>query len=230
MSKPNALAFLIALEALFFAALSVALAVPFSFIAAWAALACAFVAIAYLLNWPGIYGKRAGRLRWWRLLPVLPYLAGFWLLCAFSRRWRQASVLDEVAPGIYVGGRLQREDLPKETVRIVDLTSEFSEPESVRSHPGYRCYPVLDGSVPHDEEAFLRILEDIRDVAGTVVFHCDAGRGRAPTAAALGLLWRGIEPDCDRAFRRVTAARPSVSLAASDRAFAERMSARLNCN
>lgn len=227
MSKPNALALLIALEAFFFMALAYGLAAPFSFIAVWAALACALVSIAYLVNWPGVYGKREGRLRWWRSLPVLPYLAGFWVLCALSRCWRGASVLNEVAPGVYVGGRLRDGDLPPETVRIVDLTCEFSEPKAIRNHPGYRFYPVLDGSVPRDEEAFEGVLEDVRDAVGTVVFHCDAGRGRAPAAATLGLLWRGLERDCESAFRRVIGGRPVTSLAASDRAFVERMSLRL---
>lgn len=228
MSKPNALAGLIALEACLFVVIASAWSGLPAFLAAWAALACSVVSLAYLANWPGVYGKRDGRLRPIRVLPVLPYLAGFWVMCALVRWWRRANVIDEVAPGVYAGGRLRAGDLPAETARIVDLTCEFSEPAELRHHPGYRCFPVLDGGVPKDERAFERVLDEVGDAAGAVIFHCDAGRGRAPTAAALGLLWRGFELDVDSACRRVAQARPVTSFSGSDRAFIERMLRRRN--
>ena len=228
MSKPKALAGLIALEALFFLALALVFDSPLALVLLWASLACALVSLAYVLNWPGVYGKRSGRLRGFRPIAVFPYLAVFWGMCALLRWWRPTRALDEVAPGIYVGGRLRGRDLPPGTVRIIDLTCEFGEPDEIYGHPGYRFFPVLDGGVPDDEAAFEGVLDDVRAAAGPVVFHCDAGRGRAPTAAALGLLWRGIENDCEAACRRVMAGRQATSYSASDRAFIARMFTRLS--
>ena len=219
MSKPMKLAIGIGVASMVTAGLSWAVPQPYAFFAAWTAVSCALVSGAYLGNWPAVFGKRRGRLQRWAVVLLLPYLSMFWFACWLMRVWRQTSTLDEIAPGVYVGGRLRGPDLPNDTTLIVDLTSEFSEPRELRNHPGYRGVAVLDGAFPPNEGAFRDLLDEVASVRGSVVFHCDAGRGRAPTAGALAVLWRGMAEDAEEAIARVVEGRPCASLTRSDLEF-----------
>ncbi len=216
MRKPMKLAVGLGVASVVTTGLSWAVSQPYAFFAAWTAIACALVSGAYLGNWPAVFGKRRGRLQAWAVVLLLPYLSMFWFACWLMRIWRQTPNLDEIAPGLYVGGRLRGPDLPKDTTLIVDLTSEFSEPRELRSHPGYRAVAVLDGAFPPDEQAFRDLLDEVARVQGNVVLHCEAGRGRAPTAAALALLWRGMAEDAEEAIARVVRGRPCASPTRSD--------------
>ena len=200
---------------------------PLRWLALWTAGSCFAVAFAYATNRPGVFGKRAGRLAPLRALLLLPYLAAFHVACALMRLLRRAPSWEEVAPGIYVGGRVNPDDLPPGLELIVDLTCEFSEPGPVRSHPGYRCLPVLDGAVPPDEEAFLGLLEEACGASGGVLFHCESGIGRAPTAAALAILAREIASDPASALELVRKGRPSAAPTRVDVDFVRRIASRL---
>jgi protein-tyrosine phosphatase len=227
MTKPAKLALGIGVAGAFCAGMAALGAGPLRWLALWTAAACFAVAAAYATNRPGLFGKRDGRLSAFRALLLLPYLAAFRTACALMRWRRRTPVWEEVAPGIYVGARLQREDLPPSLELIVDLTCEHAEPEPVRSHPGYRCVPVLDGATPPDEEGFLRLLEEVRAATGGVLFHCESGRGRAPTAAALALLARELVSDPAAALELVRKGRPSAAPTRVDVDFVRRLAARL---
>jgi protein-tyrosine phosphatase len=230
MTKPVKLAAGIGLAGSVCAALAVALPVgpPWRGLAAWTALSCGMAAAAYTWNRPGVFGKRDGRLVWWRTLPTLPYLVAFWIGCACIRAWRGLSPYDRVAPGLYVGGRVEADALPRDVALVVDLTCEYAEPASLRRHPGYRSLPVLDGHVPPDEDALLALLAEMDAAAPAGVYvHCESGVGRAPTAAALLLMRRGVADDPDSAIELVRKGRPRANPTLSDRRFMARVAPRL---
>jgi len=193
----------------------------------WTALSCALAARAYAGNRPDLYGKREGRLRAWRLIPLLPFLVAFWIGCRLIRQVRHLPDLDRVAPGLYVGGRIRPSELPPDVQLIVDLTSEYSEPRDLRRHPGYRCLPLLDGHVPPDEGALLALLEEMAATPGAVFVHCESGVGRAPTLAALLMIRRGVVPDAASAIELLAKQRPGIHPTRSDFAFMERLTPRL---
>jgi hypothetical protein len=200
---------------------------PPRWLAVWTSGDCAVMAVAYAANRPGVFGKRAGRLSAWRALGLLPFLAAYRCACEIARRARRERAWDEVAPGIYVAARVRPRDLPWGLELLVDLTCEHSEPAPLRAHPGYRCVPVLDGSTPPDDEVFLSLLDEVREASGGVLFHCESGRGRAPTAAALALIARGIASDPAPALEIVRKGRPSAAPTRVDVEFIERIAARL---
>jgi hypothetical protein len=193
----------------------------------WTAGACFAVSLAYATNRPGIFGKREGRLAPLRVLLLLPYLAAFRIACELMRWLRIAPSWEAVSPGLYVGSRVDPEDLPPDLELIVDLTCEIAEPALVRAHPGYRCLPVLDGAAPCDDEAFLRLLDEVRAASGGVLFHCESGRGRAPSAAALALIARGVASDPAAAVELVRKGRPSAAPTRVDLEFIDRIAKRL---
>src|SRR5262245_3234866 len=227
MTKPEKIAIGVAVAGAVCAGLGTLAEGPLRWLALWTAGSCFAVAWAYATNRPGVFGKRDGRLAPLRALLLLPYLAAFHIACALVRLHRHAPPWEEVAPGIYVGARVDPDDLPPGLELIVDLTCEFSEPEPVRSHPGYRCLPVLDGAVPPDEEEFLRLLEEVRCASGGVLIHCESGIGRAPTAAALALLAREIASDPASALELVRKGRPSAAPTRVDVDFVRRIASRL---
>ncbi len=193
----------------------------------WCAFSCLAVSGAYLLNRPGIYGKRGGVLPWWRILLLAPFLAAFWTAWALRNLFRSKPRYHLVSPGLWVGGRVDASELPTGVELVVDLTSELWEPRSVRQMPGYRSFPVLDGSYPHDPEAFLELLAEIADSAGGVYVHCESGKGRAPTAVALVLLARGVVDSPEAALELVQKRRPLASPTRADVAFVRRLAPRV---
>lgn len=193
----------------------------------WVALSCLMASAAYVANWPGVYAKRDGTILWWRALPVLPYLCAYWIGTLVRKLRREYPVYEEVMPGLYVGGRVPAHELPCGVELVVDLTAEMPMWRSLRGMPGYRGHPVLDGSCPHDEEAFLELLEELGSAEVPIYIHCVSGVGRAPTAAAAVLLARGIADGADAAMELVRKGRPAASPTLTDLRFLERMAARI---
>ena len=227
MTKPRFLATAIGGAGAACAALAIAAPSPLRWLLAWIALACGVVACAYLANRPGVFGKRDGRLSGWRALPVLPYLVAYRIAVAVRDARRRYAAFDEVAPGLYVGARIDASRLPPGTELVVDLTSEVNEPAGLRRHPGYRGLPVLDGSIPPDEARFLELVSEMAAAEGGVYVHCISGRGRAPTAAAAVLIARGVADGPAAAFELLRKGRPVVKPTRSDVWFVERIAARL---
>ncbi|MGI9592910.1 MAG: hypothetical protein ACR2P8_16200 [Myxococcota bacterium] len=193
----------------------------------WIGLACGVASFAYLTNQPSWIGKREGRLVWWRVLPVAPYVLAYGIAAWVRRARRRYAAWDEIAPRVFVGARLPAAELPRGAQWVVDLTAELPEIADVRRLAGYRSLPALDGATPPDEERFLGLLEELSEAEGGVYLHCISGRGRAPTAAAALLIARGVAPDAPTAFEIVRKGRPASAPNATDVAFVERISTRL---
>jgi protein-tyrosine phosphatase len=191
--------------------------------AVWTTVACVIACVAYVRNRPAWLGKQDGRLGP-RAILVLPYLVAFRIACAIMRRARPADGPTQVAPGVWVGGRVAAASLPPHTGYVVDLVAEYPADPAVRALRGYRSLPVLDGGYPASMPAFLSMMAELaRARDGAVVVHCDSGRGRAPTIAAALLVARGLVPDVRAALDAIRAVRPVVAPTRSDRAFLARV-------
>ena len=101
----------------------------------WPAVSFVLIAAAYAGLGPGVCGKRAdGRLAWWAVALLLPYLLGTWGVWYAVRLLSREPCCDEVAPGVWVGRRPFVRDLPTNISLIVDLTAEFPAPRALRRH------------------------------------------------------------------------------------------------
>ncbi len=223
MTKPGKLAVGIGAAAAVCGVLAVPLPTSVAWVPGWASLSCALAAWAYVANLPGIYGKRHGRLVWWRAAPTAVFLGAFRIACALMRAWRRHPTKSRVSASVWVAGRVEGDDLPADLEFVVDLVSEFPEPAGVRRRPGYRFLPVLDGGVPPAVEPVLELLEELADPRRPALVHCDSGMGRAPTFAALLMLRRGEADTVDEARAAIERARPFVHLGTADRAFLARV-------
>jgi len=225
--KPTKIAIGIGAAMLPCAVLAVASTGAVRVLAAWTAIACATTCAAYLRNRPQWLGKRDGAVSA-RAFVVLPYLIAFGIACRLMRWWRGADQPTRVAPGIWVGGRVTAPALPPGVTIVVDLVAEYAADRRIRTLPGYRGLPVLDGGVPPDADAFLALVREVAVTgSGDVLVHCDSGRGRAPTFAAALLVVRGLAPDVASALAVLRAERAVVAPTRCDLEFLDGVAARL---
>jgi hypothetical protein len=219
VTKPVAIAAGIAVASIATAGIAVVTGGVVRPLAAWTALACAVASLAYLRNRPDWLGKRAGVVSP-RSLVVLPYLIAFRIACRLMGWSRGPDRPSQVAPGLWVSGRIGAATLPPGVTTIIDLVAEYGAERGIRRLAGYRCLPVLDGGFPSDlEEAVTLVCEVASADGGDVLVHCDSGRGRAPTFAAAILVARGLATDAGDALAIVRAARPVTAPTRSDLAF-----------
>ena len=167
---------------------------------------------AYGIVGARVFGKREdGRLAWWSVLLLFPFLAETWLL------WHLQSLLTsephhvEVAPGIWLGRRCGGNQLPSGVKLVVDLTAEFAEPGSVRTGRSYLCVPTLDASVP-SPEAFRDLIQAITVCQEPVYIHCALGHGRSATVVVAALVARGNAATLEEAEHMVKRARPGIKI------------------
>jgi hypothetical protein len=193
----------------------------------WTAAACVIACLAYVRNRPAWLGKVDGAIAP-RAVLVLPYLIAVRVACLTMARWRRADGPTRVAPGIWLSGRIETGTLPAGVVTIVDLVAEYGADRRLRSLPGYRSLPVLDGGFPPDVEAFVQLVREVAAMdEGDVLVHCDSGRGRAPTFAAALLMARGLAGDVGEAVALMRVQRPVVAPTRSDLEFLARVLPRI---
>jgi hypothetical protein len=176
----------------------------------------------YFFRWPGLLGKTTkGRLVTSSYVLFWPYhLLGYASL--FIARILSVEPFQEVAPGLYLGGRLFPWEEPKLKQRgiksVLDLTCELSEVGFLRQVPGYRCIPLLDGGAPSAAELEASIdfiTERLR--SGPVYVHCAMGHGRSATVIAGYLVASGKTADLRAAMELVRSKRPGIRLNAGQR-------------
>jgi protein-tyrosine phosphatase len=189
----------------------------------WPAGSFLLIGSAYAGLGPRICGKRPdGRIAWWAMLLLLPYLLMTWTVWHVIRLLSRETCCDEVAPGVWVGRRPFVRDLPANISLIVDLTAEFPAPRSLRRGRTYLCVPTLDATAP--EEAALRaVVDQTAEWSGAVYIHCALGHARSAMTAAAVLIRRGHAEDAEQAVMTMQKARPRIRLEKSQQGLLERM-------
>lgn len=199
-----------------------------AWVLAWPAIAVLSVGLGYLALGPGVFGKRGdGTLRLPHFVLLFPYHVVAWLRVQWDAVLKREDPWNEVAPGLYLGRMISRpSDLPPDVRVIVDLTSEFAMPESVRRGRTYHCLPTLDTSVP-TYDAFAALALALAPHDGPIYVHCAAGHGRSATFAAALLVARGIATDVEDAEARLRARRPAVHLHRGQKQLVQRFTQQL---
>jgi protein-tyrosine phosphatase len=189
----------------------------------WPALDGLLLSAAYAGLGPRVCGKRAdGRLAWWAVVLLLPYLGLTWLVWHLSRFVSRERPCHEVAPTLWVGRRPFAHELPPGVSLVVDLTAEFvAHPEALRGRT-YLCLPTLDMSAP-DEKAFQHLVSRVAGWQGIVYVHCAAGHGRSATVAAAVLIVRGLANSVEEAEELMRKVRPGIRLAPAQRSLLRRI-------
>ena len=181
-------------------------------------VAVAFLAVAagYAFHIPGLFGKQAdGKLPLWSRLLFWPYFALSYFAYALARRTMDCAPHHEILPGLYLGcrrWRTEEADFKKLGVKaVLDLTSEFGEPEFLRRCGAFLCLPLLDHRPPtvaQLQEAVAYVLEHLE--RGPVYVHCAVGFGRSATVVAACLLALGRATDPADAVAQLKAIRHRV--------------------
>jgi protein-tyrosine phosphatase len=178
----------------------------------WPGASFLLVAAAYAGLGPRVFGKRRdGRLAWWAVVLLLPYLGLAWLVWYVQRSLSREPCCSPAAPGLWFGRRPYGHELPPGVSLVVDLTAEFPEPRGVRTGRTYLCAPILDGAAT-DEQTFRELIDKINAWPGGVYVHCAMGHGRSAMVAAAVLLARGLATTAGEAERLLRRVRSGVRL------------------
>lgn len=179
---------------------------------AWAGIAFALVAIAYVGNAAWVFGKRAdGTMRVVPTFVLLPYRLLAETIWWLNTRLSSEAPWHRVDDRLVVGRRLSACDgLPPGISSVLDLTSEFTEPRFLRG-TGYRCLPMLDASHA-DSVVIARTIREVASQPGVLYVHCAQGHGRTGLIAALILVARTPSLSPADALARLQAIRPGIGL------------------
>lgn len=193
----------------------------------WPAISFGAVASAYLWFGSRVFGKGPdGTMAWPAVVVLLPYLLFAWSVWRLARLVVREDGCNEVSPGLFVGRRPLKGEIPSEVSLVVDLTAEFFERRDVIDGRPYICAPVLDNGVPEDG-AFLQLVSQIANWPGAVYIHCAQGHGRSGTLAAAVLVAKGYSDGADDAVARLRAARPHLRLRKGQQIFVRRLCERI---
>jgi protein phosphatase len=178
----------------------------------WPALALGLVASGYWGMGPGIFRKSEGRLSSAARFVLGPVLLGQYLSLQYYRR--QCRAWDEVAPGVWIGRTLSKQEaadaVRQGVTAVLDLTVEFNEAAPFRTVT-YRHLPIMDLTAPTSEQlrdAAAFIAE--QTTLGTVYVHCKAGYSRSGAAVAAHLLTTGQAASVEEAVNMLRRVRPSL--------------------
>lgn len=177
----------------------------------WPAAVLLAVAIVYLASAPRAFGKRPdGTLAWWSWLAWAPLLGYMRLLHELARWATDEPVANEVTPGVWVGRRPRRHELPPGIAIVVDLCAELPEAPGVATGRRYLAIPTLDATSPTRDE-IVRAVDAIDAAGGPAFIHCAFGHGRSATVAAALLVRRG-DATLDSVEPLLRARRPKIRL------------------
>lgn len=186
----------------------------------WPAGVMAVLSVIYAVRAPGALGKRPdGTLAWWAWLAWAPMFGYMRMLHEAARSLTSERVADEVAPGVWVGRRPRRDELPAGIAIIVDLCAELpAAPGVPRGVPGrgYLSVPSLDATSPTPAQ-IVRTVDAVLAAGGPAFIHCAFGHGRSATIAAAVLIRRG-DATLDNVEAMMQARRPRIGLNAPQRA------------
>ena len=185
---------------------------PLGWVLLWPALSVGLVAVGYFGVGPKVYGKTDGQHQ------VLVRLLHFFTIRGqeASRRAyaKQCNPWDEVAPKLLIGRQLievESHDLVRCGVHaVLDLTAEFSEPESLR-RLNYKSIPLLDLTAPSKEQIIdaVRFIDEHIKTGGVYV-HCKIGYSRTAAITGCYLIHTGQACTANDAMELLRKVRPSI--------------------
>lgn len=179
---------------------------------AWTAVSLACVALVYKSGSPWGFGKRVdGSLPVTSWCLLAPYLCAAFLN---SRWWtRTAPGASRIADGVWVGRFPTTAELRRTGAgAVLDLTAELPR---LALAPAYRCLPVLDLTVPTQDDlrAAVSIIEAWHIQRSTVLIHCALGYSRSALVAAAWLSERHPElKDPAQILAKLLCVRPKIVL------------------
>ncbi len=183
---------------------------------AWPAANCVWVGLAYFGVGGRVFGKRNdGTLNWGAVILLLPFLIINWSTWYVQNFVSSENAVDEVAPGLWLGRRVFRDQLPEGVTLVVDMTSEFANPGYGVS---YLAVPTLDAFVP-EKNAFLSAVVRAAEHSGGVLIYCANGHGRSAVMMGAVLLKKGLAKSVAHAEEMIIAARPLSAWHPAQRVF-----------
>jgi len=183
----------------------------FYYILCWPAIAFISVGIAYFINSPSMFGKRkTGTLNPLAYIVLLPFIALNSLIWHITRIAYKEDPYNKFDDRLYIGRRLINREVPVFFDYIIDLTSEFNEPKSLRSK-NYINIPLLDSSIQSPEH-FIKAISRIQQHDGITYIHCAQGHGRTGLAAATWLMLIDPSISPEAAISKIKAVRPRLDL------------------
>jgi 1-acyl-sn-glycerol-3-phosphate acyltransferase/membrane-associated phospholipid phosphatase len=189
-----------------------AVAVPWTAVLLWPAMALAVSGAAYLGGGPAVFRKSTGRITASAWMFLWPCLLGHWLSHIYYRR--HCRPYDELLPNVWIGRRLDAREAAMAVERgvaaILDLSAELDEVTAFR-RLRYKGLPILDLTAPTMDQ----LDEGVRFIRahtrrGIVYVHCKIGYSRTAAVAAAYLLATGIVRTADEALARLRRVRPSI--------------------
>jgi hypothetical protein len=194
---------------------------PWRLAAGFLAVNFAAGVLAYAILSPGLFLKRAdGRLHPTSWVVLSPLHAANQVKLRVVRALRSDRPFDEIQPGLFLGRRLAGREAGLTNFRtVLDLTSEFTEPEALRGASNYLCLPVLDHTPPTLEQ-IRQALVFLKAHQGDapILVHCAFGRGRSALVVAAFLIQQGKATNAADAVTQLQRARPGVKLNSAQRA------------
>ncbi len=192
--QPN-LYFLIAAVFMFFTVVTVDNYFRWAWL--WTSVTFFLVSLAYILNRPAIFRKRADGtipvyIRW----VFWPFLWATQLFNAIARSRDQVPAVQDIEPGLFLARRLFPSDIHTlkhhKICAILDVTAEFNSLNwtLLGEDIDYLNLPVLDHSIPSiaQVQRALNWIHTHRKDGNSVVVHCALGRGRSVFLMAAYLL------------------------------------------
>jgi protein-tyrosine phosphatase len=182
----------------------------------WPAAVLLAVAVVYVAGTPRALGKRSdGTLAWWAWLVWGPLFGYMRLLHELARSLTDEPVANEVAPGVWVGRRPRRHELPSGIAIVVDLCAELPAGPGVADGRRYLAIPTLDATSPTPDQ-IAGAVDAVLEAGGAAFIHCAFGHGRSATVAAALLIRRG-DATLDDVERLLRSRRPRIGLNAHQR-------------
>ena len=183
----------------------------FYYIFYWPAVAFFSVGISYLNKSSAIFQKRrSGILNPVTFIILMPFIELNTMVWHMSRILSKENPYDKLDERLYIGRRLLNREVPDYFKNIIDLTSEFNEPKSLRSK-NYINIPLLDASVPNPEN-FIKTISQTQKNDGITYIHCAQGHGRTGLASATWLMLLDSTLSPEEAILKIQAIRPKLDI------------------